>query len=96
MEDSFGQFFLGHCYFDGISTSQDRVKVFELWSKAAEAGNINAQKNLRSCYLKREEKIKNEEKAFELYSKTAEVKIHTHYTILDGVIKIEKERQKSI
>ncbi|KAG9295591.1 hypothetical protein G9A89_000956 [Geosiphon pyriformis] len=47
MEDPLGQFFLGRCYFDGIGIYQDKVKAFELLSKAAEAGTT---KNLEKAF----------------------------------------------
>ncbi|KAG9301731.1 hypothetical protein G9A89_003276 [Geosiphon pyriformis] len=88
-EDSFEQFFLGYCYNynNRIGTSQDRGKAFELYSKSAEAGDLNAQYNpaisaeaghvnpqynLAVCYDNGSGTTKNEEKTFELYSKAAE------------------------
>ncbi|KAG9305719.1 hypothetical protein G9A89_005117 [Geosiphon pyriformis] len=68
--NSFDQFFLGYCYNNGIGTSQDRGKAFELYSKA---GNTNTLNNLGICYNYGWGTTKNEEKAFELYSKAAEV-----------------------
>ncbi|KAG9290978.1 hypothetical protein G9A89_000133, partial [Geosiphon pyriformis] len=45
---------------------------FELYSKATEAGYLDAQYNLAVCYANGEGTTKNSEKAFELYSKAAE------------------------
>ncbi|KAG9289320.1 hypothetical protein G9A89_007881 [Geosiphon pyriformis] len=47
-------------------------KAFKLYSKAAEAGDLNAQYSLALCYYNGEGTTKNLEKAFELYSKAAE------------------------
>ncbi|KAG9288744.1 hypothetical protein G9A89_004707 [Geosiphon pyriformis] len=49
-------------------------KAFELYSKAAEAGHLNAQYNLALCYAYGEGMMRNSEKAFEFYSKATEVK----------------------
>ncbi|KAG9291183.1 hypothetical protein G9A89_000640, partial [Geosiphon pyriformis] len=47
-------------------------KAFELYSKVAEAGHLDAQYNLALCYANGKGTAKNEEKAFELHSKVAE------------------------
>ncbi|KAG9295548.1 hypothetical protein G9A89_004615 [Geosiphon pyriformis] len=55
-----------------VKTTKNEVKTFELYSKAAEAGNTNAQYNLALCYANGEGTTKDLEKAFEFYSKAAE------------------------
>ncbi|KAG9306390.1 hypothetical protein G9A89_018273 [Geosiphon pyriformis] len=66
------QFNRALCYQNGWGTTNDVEKAFELYLKAAEAGDIIAQKNLVWCYLNGRETTKNEEKAFELYSKAGD------------------------
>ncbi|KAG9289248.1 hypothetical protein G9A89_007493, partial [Geosiphon pyriformis] len=78
---------LGFCYANGKGTKRNEEKAFGLYSKAAEAGNTNAQYNLAlsaeagdedaqyaigRCYKNGEGTTKNEEKAFEFYSKPIE------------------------
>ncbi|KAG9285139.1 hypothetical protein G9A89_008486 [Geosiphon pyriformis] len=60
------------CYANGEGTTKNSKKGFELYSNAAEGGDLDAQCNHSLCYLNGEGMTENSEKAFELYSKAAE------------------------
>jgi TPR repeat protein len=50
--DSTAQRNLGSCYYYGLGVGKDLTKAIELWGKAASQGDIKAQTNLGSLYLK--------------------------------------------
>src|SRR5204863_55450 len=66
--DSNSIYLLGYFNYDGIGTSIDEQKAFELYQKAANLGNSVAQHNLAHVYWL----DKNYNKAFELFKKSAE------------------------
>ncbi|KAG9298447.1 hypothetical protein G9A89_008711, partial [Geosiphon pyriformis] len=63
---------LGLCYENGWGITKNLEKAFKLYSKAAEAGDTQAQYKLGLCYENGWGITKNLEKAFKLYSKAAE------------------------
>ncbi|KAG9293230.1 hypothetical protein G9A89_010601 [Geosiphon pyriformis] len=74
--NSKGEFLDFEAFFDQLSDEFKCLKcgnmAFQLYSKAAEAGNTKAQYNLGWCYQNGSGTTKNLEKAFQLYSKAAE------------------------
>mgnify|MGYP000370201989 CR=1 FL=1 len=45
-EDAIAQFNLGRKYYNGNGVKKDYLKAKELWEKAADQGNVDAQMNL--------------------------------------------------
>jgi len=43
---------LGHCYLNGFGVEKNVIKAVELFQKAAEQGNANAQYQLENYYNK--------------------------------------------
>ena len=70
-DDTEVQAALGLFYLFGLGVQQDHAKAFELFSKAAEKGNIDAVAGLGAMYLKGYEVRENPAKALELISRAA-------------------------
>jgi TPR repeat protein len=63
---------LGDCYYDGIGTSIDKTKAFELYQKAANLGNSTAQLNIALMYENEDGIVRDVKQAIHWYKESAE------------------------
>jgi TPR repeat protein len=87
---------LGRCYRQGIGTSVDNKKAFELYQKAANLGNVSGINNLGYCYQNGIGTNIDNQKAFELYQIAANLDDVTSQFWLAFMYKIGKGTVRDI
>ena len=93
MENAYGINNLGYCYGNGIGTSIDKQKAFELYQEAANLGNTSGINNLGDCYYSGIGIGMDEQKAFELYQKAANLGLIAAQNNLDFMDEIKDANQ---
>ena len=69
--DADAMFNVGMSYYVGKGISQDDVKAFEWYLKAAECGNVDAMNKVAECYKNGKGIGKNDSKAFEWWESSS-------------------------
>ena len=83
-------------YYSGRGVTKNSTKAFELHSKAAMQGEVDAQMSLGMLYQYGDGVEQNYTKSIEWYSKAASQEMHTHNITWDVCITLAKVLPKVI